>query len=183
MVFHLSRTSKNEDFDDLYKALKKIDQKEMAFEAFTKYEKKAGDYLVNKLPVEKDNLTKSDVIQIIGLVGCTDCEEKLIPFLEDTDWRIRFFTIDTLDKLKYQNISDLLPNIITKDNSRSVKIKAIVTLGKHGSAKDSIFLDYLSKLNEYQDKKLRRAIDMALSELKSGAHTKGSDRNIQQGGR
>jgi hypothetical protein len=87
--------------------------------------------------------------------------------LDDPDWRVRFFTVDTLDKLKYKNFRDLLPDIITKDSDENVKTVVIMMLGKHGSPKDIIFLEDLLKRSEYQDKKLNTAIKSALLELKS----------------
>jgi len=165
ITFYFNHSSINREFDDLYQAIKKPETREAGFAKFFKYGKSAGDYLIKKLPIETDDMLKSDIINVIGHLGCTDCEGKLIPFLSDPDDRIRFFTIDTLDELKYKDISMLLPEIITKDNDKNVKIKAIKTLGKYGSAKDINFLENLAKQEEYKEKNLSKAIDNALSRL------------------
>ena len=171
ITFHFTHSPINREFDNLYQAIKKPETREAGFANFFKYGKSAGDYLVKKLPIETDDMLKSDIINVIGHLGCTDCEGKLIPFLSDPDDRIRFFAIDTLDELKYKNISMLLPEIITKDNDKNVKIKAIKTLGKYGSAKDINFLENLAKQEEYKEKNLSKAIDNALSRLKSKGAT------------
>ncbi len=172
ITFYFTHSPVNRDFDNLYQTIKDPKTREAGFANFFKYGKSAGDYLINKLPVETDDILKSDIISVIGHLGCTDCQEKLIPFLSDPDWRVRVFTIDALDDLKYKNISLLLPEIITKDNYKNVKIKAIMTLGKYGSAKDISFLENLAKQEEYKEKNLSKAIDNALSRLKSKGATK-----------
>lgn len=167
ITFHFTHSPDNRELESFYQEIKKPETREAGFAKFFKYGKSSGDYLINKLPIETDNMLKSDIINAIGHLGCTDCKEKLIPFLSDPDSRVRFFTIDTLDELKYQNISMLLPEIITKDNFKNVKIKAIITLGKYGSAKDIDFLENLAKQEEYKEKNLSEAIKNALSRLKS----------------
>jgi len=167
IVLHFDGNPNNRDYEHLYQMLGKTEQKEKAFMTFTKHGKMAGDYLVSKLRVERDSFIKSDVIQIIGLTGCSNCDKQLIFFLYDPDWRVRFFTVDTLDKLKCKNFLDLLPDIITKDSDENVKTVAIMMLGKHGSAKEITFLEDLFKRSEYQDKKLNTAIESALLKLKS----------------
>src|SRR4030042_5877090 len=113
ITFHFTHSPDNRELDSFYQAIKKPETREAGFAKFFKYGKSAGDYLINKLPIETDDMLKSDIINAIGHLGCTDCKEKLIPFLSDPDSRVRFFTIDTLDELKYENISMLLPEIIT----------------------------------------------------------------------
>jgi len=165
IVFHQSQDKKV--FETLYKNLNNVEQKEKAFAEFIKYGKKSGDYLSKKLTTEKDNIIKTDVMQIIGIIGCTNCENGLVVFLNDPNWRMRFFTIDSLDKLTYKNISSFLPNIIRNDSNTNVKIKAIITLGKYGNTKDIIFLENLLDQKEYKGNKLSKAINIALVDLKS----------------
>ncbi len=165
-TFHFTHNPVDRKLNNLYRTIKNPETREAGFAGFFEYGKRSGDYLITKLPVETDDMLKSDIINVIGHLGCTDCVEKLIPFLNDPDSRVRFFTIDALDELKYENISTILPDIIRKDNYKNVKIKAIMTLGKYGGAKDIDFLENLSKQKEYKEKNLTKAINNALSRLK-----------------
>ena len=167
IIVHINKTGNDEVFEDLYQGLKKVEAKEKSFMKFTQYNKKAGDYLIKKLPEEKDNLIKTDVIQIIGFSGCTNCEERLISLLNDSDWHVRFFVIDTLDKLNYKDMPILLPKVIINDTNENVRIEAIITLGKYGNEKDISFLEGLVSQKDYKTKKLSKAIDIALTKLKS----------------
>ena len=167
LTFRFTYSQVNGKFDNLYQAIKKPETREAGFFEFFKYGKRAGDYLISKLPIETDNMLKGDIINVIGHLGCTDCEGKLVPFLSDPDGRVRVMTIDTLDELKYKNISMLLPEIIINDRSKNVKIRAIMALGKYGGAKDIDFLENLVKQEEYKEKYLSRAINNALITLRS----------------
>lgn len=150
-------------FDNLYEKMKKNDNKEEVFLTFATHGKNAGNYLINRLVDEKDSILKSDVIQIIGFTGCLNCEEKLVMFLTDPDWRVRFFTIDTLDRLEYKKISLHLPKIIIKDTNNNVRVCAIMSLGKYGNTKDMNFLKDISKRKDYDNEKITKAINIALT--------------------
>lgn len=166
LLFH-KKQDNNIDFEMLYKNLNIIEQREKTFAEFIKYGRKSGDYLSEKLTTEKDELIIIDALQIIGFVGCTSCKDGLLIFLNDPNWRIRFFALETLEKLEYGEITSLLPNIIKNDSDRRVKIKAIITLGKYGSKKDIAFLKELSNQEEYKNKNVNKAINMAILNLKS----------------
>jgi HEAT repeat protein len=163
--FHPTRFTRNKDLENLYEGLRNAETSEKSFEGLIKYGPDAGNFLAGKLSAEKDNLIKGDAIQILGFVGCEGCLEKVLPFLDDTDWRIRFFTIDTLDKLKYKDISCYLYKIISKDSDNRVRNKAIMTLGKYGDEKDIAFLKELANREGFNNPNLIKAINIALAQL------------------
>jgi len=167
--FHIYSNENNAAFDKLYEGLKNVEQKDKSFLAFINSGEKSTNYLLKELTQEKDDLTKSDIIQIIGFTGCNNCAVKLIPFLNDPNWRIRFYTIDTLHKLKYDKILFLLPSIILNDSNQKVKIKAIITIGDYDKANNVNFLEKLAGQKEYQDENLKKAIVMAISKLRSNS--------------
>jgi hypothetical protein len=82
-------------------------------------------------------------------------------------WRVRFFTIETLDKLKYTKLSDLLPKIILNDLSHQVKIEAIGLMGNSGDTRNISFLENLMTQKEFQNSNLSKTITIALSKLGS----------------
>lgn len=166
LLFH-KKQDNNIDFENLYKSLNNIEQREKTFAEFIKYGRKSGDYLSEKLTTEKDELIRIDALQVIGFVGCTNCEDSLLVFLNDSNWRVRFFALETLEKLKYREIASLLPDIIKNDSDRRVKIKAIMALGKYGNTLDIVFLEELSNQKEFKNKNLNKAINMAILNLKS----------------
>ena len=172
LVFHVNHNGNIAEFDNLYAGLKKIEQKEDNFFKFISLGGKACDYLLKKLMIEKDDLIKSDILQIISFIKCSNCEDKLISFLNDPNWRVRFFTIDVLDKLEYEKLSARLPGIILNDTNQKVKIGAIMAIGKSGNAKDIRFLENLATLKKYQNKHLSKAINIALVSLRSNSNNK-----------
>ena len=89
----------------------------------------------------------------------------------------RSLSIDTLDKLKYGNISALLKGIALNDTNNQVKIKAIMGLGKYGSERDLIFLERLAPQSEYKDANLNKAINIAHTKLNSKISNKSLIRN------
>ena len=163
VLFDVNYNGTITEFDILYNELKSPEQKEDSFLGFISLGEKSCDYLLKKLVMENDILMKRDLLQIIGFIKCSNCEKKLVPFLKDPDWRIRFFTIDALDKLEYEKLSSLLRHIIVNDANRQVRIEAIIALGKSGNTKDLQFLHNLAGRKEYQNKKLIEAINMALA--------------------
>lgn len=166
LVSHLTKSKSDEDFSILYAKLKDREYGAESFKQFVNRGKTAGDYLANKIASEKDDLTKVNAIQIIGITGCTNCEQDLSTFLNDPNWRMRFFALDTLDKLNYDRMSPLLHKVIKNDVNKNMKIKAIMILGKCGSKNDIIFLKNLRHQREYDDQKISKAIDIAIEKLK-----------------
>ena len=166
ILFDLNYNTTSMEFDSLYSELKNAEQNEDSFLKFISLGEKSCDYLLKKLAVEKDALMKRYILQIIGFIRCSNCEEELIPFLRDPDWQVRFFTIDVLDKFEYDKLVSLLHHIILNDPNTQVKIGAIMALGKLGNTKDLPFLDNLAAEKEYQDKNLIKAISIASAQLK-----------------
>jgi len=167
IAFHVNYSGGIVEFDNLYRGLKEVDRREDSFLKFISSGENSCEFLLEKLAVENNALIKCDIIEIIGYIKCSNCQDELVPFLNDPNWRVRFFTVDVLGKLKHEKLFTLLPKIILKDPNERVKIGAIIALGKCGNEKDVRFLEKLAAEKEYQGNKLIKAINMALTRLRS----------------
>lgn len=162
LSFFFLKSRPKEGLVRLYENLKEVDKRERAFAVLSQSGRKAGDYLAQKLATEKDVRVKWDLVQLIGLTGCSDCEGMLIPLLNDPDWRLRIFVIDALAELGFRDLRQFLYRIIADDMDNRVKAKAIMTLGKIGHPEDITLLKNLSTRGDLtRDEMLRKAIDYA----------------------
>jgi hypothetical protein len=91
----------------------------------------------------------------------------LAPYLNDPNWRVRYFILETLGKLNYGKFRDALREAIEKDPHKSVRIAAILLiLSNKGNADDVSYLQALKEKNK-NDEKMLKAIDYALAKLSS----------------
>jgi hypothetical protein len=151
------------ELDRFYEGLRGDESTALSsYAGFIKYGTAGGDYLIKKLKTENGPGLRQTAVEIIGLTGCSDCANELTFYLNDPYWRVRFFTLDTLDKLNYGKIREALREAIEKDPHESVKLGAIMLLGKKKNADDALFLQALKEKN-MNNEKILKAVAIALT--------------------
>jgi len=157
--------SREVEFDRFYKGLKGDESSFLySYAGFLKYGAAGGDYLIKKLKTENDPALRQTAVDIIGSAGCSDCSNELTFYINDSNWRVRLFTLDTLDNLNYGKIREVLREAIEKDPNESVRKGAILLLVKKKNADDAPFLQALKEKN-LNNEKILKVIDNALTNL------------------
>ena len=154
---------REEEFDRFYKGLKG-ESSAYSQAGFLKYGAAGGDYLIKRLKTENHPALRAEAVGIIGFTGCSDCANELTFNLNDPNWRVRYFTLDTLDKLNYGKIRESLREAIEKDSHESVRMGALLLLVKKKNADDAPFLQALKEKN-LNNEKVLNVIDTALENL------------------
>jgi hypothetical protein len=158
--------SREKEFNRCYKGLGESGSSfARSCAVFLKYGAAGGDYLIKKLKTENNLHIKTEAISLIGFTRCTNCADELKFYLNDPNQRVRVFTLDTLDKLNYPEIRELLREAIERDPQWSmVSMHALLLLIQKKNPDDEAFLQTLKKKNPNNEKMLK-IIDTALASL------------------
>jgi HEAT repeat protein len=164
---------KKADLDKLYAGLKDPSRAEESFEELILYGYEAVAYLLKALPSEGDPIVKTHMLLLIGGLGCKDCGQDLMPYLDDSNWRVRIYTIDALDEVGHFNdigheaTADILRRIIMSDEKTQVKIRAIMVFGDYGNEDDIIFLEALTNNKEFASESRNKVVGLSVKKIKS----------------
>jgi HEAT repeat protein len=156
------------DFDYLYKEFKNAKtprQRTDIIMKFSDYREKSLNFLLMKLESEQDDSVRADILGNISiLMSKREDAERILPYMHDSNCRVRFSTLSTLVMFRYKNINDLLKRTILSDNCKQVKALAIWSFGDMGNKKVIPFLEDYKKKNN--DEQINKAIDRTLEKLK-----------------
>jgi hypothetical protein len=160
-----SRYQSERDFDRMYEGLRSPVTLDNNATGFYVRGSKACEYLIGRIRGEKDPMQKAIAVNIIGGMRCRNCGDRLTPFLRDENWRVRFMTIDTLDKLGYAQMLPILREDILRENDERVLRRAVSAIGKYGDRADLALIDRLARMNKGSGKGVSDALNEAASDL------------------
>ncbi len=164
--YHVKEPDEGVTFDKLYADLKDVNKRESAYYRLIQHKQKAGDYLARTLPSEGDDLIKMYALQIIGFSGCTKCEGSLLQYVEYPDWHVRYFALDTLNKLGYDNIINISKKVLTADTNDSLIIGALTIIGERGALEDIAFMENLLKDKRYTVGVYKKVLDASVKKIR-----------------
>lgn len=154
-------SSKNEYLESLYNKINHPEKniRDNSYIHILKSGNNSVDFLLKKLRHEKNDVKIVKILTLIGAMRCLECEQKILPFVDDSNWKVRFFALETLALLNYKDFSALTRNILIIDQDKRIKKKAILLLSEFGDSNDILFLKKLADGKYKDDEMIRNTIN------------------------
>lgn len=163
--------TKDESFEEKLKNLKSSDEsvRLSTISELTSMGDKINPVLLTAIEKDENILFKVSVIQILGNIKNVSSINTFIKHLNHDNWRIRFFSAESLGELNTSQAILPLKNLIKREKNKNVILISLLSLKKISGFKDIEFLKSLIKEDyKFEDfiiKEIKRMInEMELSE-------------------
>ncbi len=137
----------NESFEEKFKNLKSSDEsvRLSTISELTSMGDKINPILLTAIEKDEDILFKVSVIQILGNIKNVSSINTFIKHLNHDNWRVRFFSAESLGRLNTSQAILPLENLIKREKNKKVILISILSLDKINDFKDIEFLKSLIK--------------------------------------
>jgi len=112
--------------------------------------KNATAHMLKALETETDNIFKAHIIDNLGYLKDKTAASKIIPFLKDNNWQIRYFTCGTLGSLKCNDAVLPLIEAFKIEEIDDIKQQIIYSFGLIGDNRAVLLLIEQLKSKNYQ---------------------------------
>lgn len=141
----IENKSENESYEEKLKNLESADEgiRLSAMSKLTSMGNKINPILLSEIEKNEAVLFKVSVIQILGNIQNASSINTFIKHLNHDNWRVRFFSAESLGKLNTSQAILPLENLIKSEKNNNVILVALLSLSKINEFNDIKFLKSL----------------------------------------
>ncbi len=160
--------SDNMSFEEHLKNLKSSDEsiRLSAISELTSMGDKINPNLLTAIEEDENVLFKISVIQILGDIKNLSSINMFIKYLNHDNWRVRFFSAESLGRLNTSHAIIPLKNLIESEKNRNVILVSLLSLNKIDEFEDIEFLKSLLKNGyKFEDVIIIKEIKRLINEI------------------
>ncbi len=164
-IFFIENKTENESYEKELENLKSADEgiRMSAISKLTSMGDKINPVLLSEIEKHDDILFKISVLQILGEIQNVSSVNTYIKYLHHDNWRVRFFSAESLGKLSACQAIIPLEDLIKEEKNSNVILIALLSLDKISEFNNIEFLkDLINSDNKYEAfiiKEIKKMID------------------------